>query len=364
MTDPCTSAAELSNGEIVSLWLRNPMFAAGGAELCARLAVDFPARRYAPGEAVVADGDPARGQGVVLSGMVRVFQRAVDGREQVVKLLMAPATFGEMELVHDLPFLEHVAAVSEALIAEIPLADYLQLLADNPAMMMEQLRNLSGAFCVAARSEKQLFAPLEQRLANLLLSFADRFGAPGHGGLRIGLPLPQRQLAQSLGVTRRGVINVLNRWREAAVVRRDGEQVTLLDPESLEELAAPIRGSLSYHIGMPLAGLSARPAGARARLLVEKGPRPCLGRHASIHDSVLVGRAAHCPLLLPDETVSPVHCRVFLATTGGKYWVEDLDSLNGTLVNDRLLSRRAVLHDGDRITLGATTLAFELSPQV
>ena len=42
---------------------------------------------------------------------------------------------------------------------------------------------------------------------------------------------------------------------------------------------------------------------------------------------------------------------------GAQFVVADLGSTNGTLVNDREI-REHVLQDGDRITIGRTTLQF------
>jgi pSer/pThr/pTyr-binding forkhead associated (FHA) protein len=111
---------------------------------------------------------------------------------------------------------------------------------------------------------------------------------------------------------------------------------------------------------MPLTPILGDAPDVRAELVVDRGPAPCRGRRAVVGEQVLVGRGAHCSLLLPDETVSPSHCRVFRSRTGSRYWVEDLDSLNGTRVNDREINRRTVLRDGDRLALGRTTLAFNL----
>ncbi len=347
--------------EIVALWMKNPMFACGGRELCTKLAEEFPPQSFEAEAAVVTAGDEVRSQYVLLDGLLRVFHRTSDGRETIVKLLHAPATFGEMELLHHLPYLESVVSVDASLLAAIPRGRYLELMAEHPAVLMEQLRNLAGAFCVAARNELQILAPFEQRIANFVLTFADVYGRATQEGVMITHPLPQKQIANALGATKRGVIKVLTSWREKGIIRRHGEKLFLLKPEFLETLARPIRGSLRYYIGMPLQEIDYRQSASRGHLAVLRGPRPCLGRHAVVGDELLIGRAAHCALLLPDETVELVHCRLYRATTGGRFWIEDLKSLNGTFLNNQALQRRRVLRDGDIIQVGATTLRFQMT---
>lgn len=59
-----------------------------------------------------------------------------------------------------------------------------------------------------------------------------------------------------------------------------------------------------------------------------------------------------------DSYVSRHHAWVLFIK--GSYWVEDLGSTNGTLLNDELLSERKQIFPGDRIKIGRTDLTFEL----
>ncbi len=60
--------------------------------------------------------------------------------------------------------------------------------------------------------------------------------------------------------------------------------------------------------------------------------------------------------LASDHYISRHHAWV-LQMQGG-YWVEDLGSTNGTLLNGEVLSERKQIFPGDRITFGKTELVF------
>lgn len=62
-----------------------------------------------------------------------------------------------------------------------------------------------------------------------------------------------------------------------------------------------------------------------------------------------IGRSPDNDLTVDNLAVSNYHARVYFE--GGRLVVEDLDSLNGTFVND-LRVERATLHDGDSIHVG------------
>jgi pSer/pThr/pTyr-binding forkhead associated (FHA) protein len=75
-------------------------------------------------------------------------------------------------------------------------------------------------------------------------------------------------------------------------------------------------------------------------------------------DSCLIGRSPSVELILSDDTVSAVHARVW--REGGRWWLEDLDSRNGTLLNQIPVAQSVVLCTGDRIRVGRILLEFRV----
>jgi len=68
-----------------------------------------------------------------------------------------------------------------------------------------------------------------------------------------------------------------------------------------------------------------------------------------------IGRLAANEITLADSNISRQHAEVVPVEDG--YEIIDLGSTNGTLVNDERIHSR-LLAEGDRITLGTTTLVF------
>jgi pSer/pThr/pTyr-binding forkhead associated (FHA) protein len=71
-----------------------------------------------------------------------------------------------------------------------------------------------------------------------------------------------------------------------------------------------------------------------------------------------VGRANRSDFILDAPLVSRVHCRLS-ADASGDLSVEDLDSTNGTFVNDERVSGRAALSPGDRLRVGRVELSVK-----
>lgn len=75
-------------------------------------------------------------------------------------------------------------------------------------------------------------------------------------------------------------------------------------------------------------------------------------------DELVIGRGGECGLVLPERQVSREHVRIYRA--GDTYYLEDLDSKNGTWVNGRQIKGEPVaLRDGDEINIAlAVKLTF------
>jgi hypothetical protein len=95
------------------------------------------------------------------------------------------------------------------------------------------------------------------------------------------------------------------------------------------------------------------------RLLANTGPA-----HGTVFDvgdaGATLGRLPENSICLTDGRLSRHHARIEFRD--GEYWVNDLGSQNGTLVNDQPLTAAHRLQAGDSIELGTTRLTVILDP--
>lgn len=82
---------------------------------------------------------------------------------------------------------------------------------------------------------------------------------------------------------------------------------------------------------------------------------PALGDYEFDADALplVIGRSVTADLSLPHALISRHHCE--LSERDGEYVVRDLESTNGTMVNDELISERMLRH-GDMLQLGDMTV--------
>ncbi|WKD58479.1 FHA domain-containing protein FhaB/FipA [Corynebacterium caspium] len=103
-------------------------------------------------------------------------------------------------------------------------------------------------------------------------------------------------------------------------------------------LASPVRSS-----GGPVSNIS-----------VIEGP--LLGSHMDMTglDSVVIGRSQECDFVLGDDFASSRHARLF--RRGSDWYVEDLDSRNGTFISGVRIDQPERVGAGSDIRMGRSTV--------
>ena len=92
------------------------------------------------------------------------------------------------------------------------------------------------------------------------------------------------------------------------------------------------------------------------RILSSEVPEVQVGEEFSLLAAATLGRDPTNLVVLPDRFVSAQHAIIFLKE--GRRVLRDRGSTNGTLLNGRRLTQDAVLSEGDRISIGTTTLEY------
>jgi pSer/pThr/pTyr-binding forkhead associated (FHA) protein len=91
-------------------------------------------------------------------------------------------------------------------------------------------------------------------------------------------------------------------------------------------------------------------------LTLDPEPQADLESFHFTQPTAVVGRDPACDCLLADKTISGQHARLTYEMT--QWWVEDLQSTNGTFLNQQSISTPVVLTSGDELRFGQ--LAFRV----
>ncbi len=126
--------------------------------------------------------------------------------------------------------------------------------------------------------------------------------------------------------------------------------------KDLRRTTSPAPDATGFH---QVPGLAAQPGGPDVWLIAERGGGLEPGERFDLIGGLSIGRSAEADVRIEDRYASGVHARIF--TRDGRTYVEDMNSTNGTLLNDATLNGEAELIDGDVVRIGDTEFRYEAS---
>jgi CRP/FNR family transcriptional regulator, cyclic AMP receptor protein len=203
------------------------------AETLARIAADAVRLEVDPGRTIHREGDTEPHVRLVVSGLVRVYVTAPDGRTMTVRYCRQGALLGVVSLFAS-PFVLPVSvqAISRA-----------ELLGLRPSAVREAAdRDVRVARAVIDElSERVLsfvneipgsaFTTVRQRVIRHLIDLASE----SQEGSALVVSISQQDLADAVGTVREVVVRSLRELRDAGLIRTERDRIVLLDPEGLVE---------------------------------------------------------------------------------------------------------------------------------
>ncbi|MDQ5895211.1 MAG: hypothetical protein QG596_1472, partial [Actinomycetota bacterium] len=93
-------------------------------------------------------------------------------------------------------------------------------------------------------------------------------------------------------------------------------------------------------------------------LVVVRGGGLEAGTRFDVFGGVTLGRSGEADVSFTDRYASGLHARLY--PRGDRYFLEDMNSTNGTLLDGGAVTSEAELRDGSMIEIGDTAFRFEL----
>ncbi|QAA23504.1 Crp/Fnr family transcriptional regulator [Sporolactobacillus terrae] len=167
---------------------------------------------------------------IVAKGRMKVYQISGSGREQLLRVVEPGGYEGETALFgteNDSSFGE---ALQETVVCTLAHQDFRKLLLTYPQISLKLLETNAEKLVSAENQSKfLLMEAVETRLAVYLLDLAK-----AKGSLTFDLPVKMKELAGFLGTTPETLSRKFKLLKDKALIHREKQTVTLLDPEELE----------------------------------------------------------------------------------------------------------------------------------
>jgi CRP/FNR family transcriptional regulator, dissimilatory nitrate respiration regulator len=190
-----------------------------------------PARR---GALIFRDGDPCDAMFAVVSGSVRVYKVARDGRERTLHVVRAPFSFAEAALFSDGGYPAFAAALEPTVLLVVPRPALLQVLVERPAAGLGLFQSLSQwLHRLLDELEVETFLNARARVAAWLLREMD---AAPRGARRVKLVQPRKEIASQLGMVPETLSRIQAELAERGLIRAARGYVDVLDRGGLRDL--------------------------------------------------------------------------------------------------------------------------------
>ncbi|MCB9654921.1 MAG: Crp/Fnr family transcriptional regulator [Deltaproteobacteria bacterium] len=232
-----------------------PLFAELSSSELASVAALGEARTYRAGEHVLVQGQDARNIYVLLDGFVRIFMTDHNGTSVTVRLFRPPAVFAEVEALTRTKHIEYAEVMRKALLLVFETEPFERIMDRHPSVARALLLDVCVRFRSTALGEaRAVMERVEQRLGALLLSYARVVGVRVADGIQLGTKITQDALADEVGISRKSVSRILQRWIADGFIVRRGSQYVITNVKGIVDIASTEWSGIDHDLG-------ARPAG-------------------------------------------------------------------------------------------------------
>ena len=201
--------------------------------------------RYAAGEVVFEQGQPATTFHVLLHGRLRVTQVTPEGQQVVIRMVNPGDLFGIAKALQRADYPGTAAAVTESIALGWPMSAWSGIIERHPAFAVATMQTVGTRLQEAhTRIREMSTEAVERRVGHAVLRLAKQAGKQEEDGVRIDFPVSKQDLAEMTGTTLYTVSRILSAWQEAGIVDGGRQKLTVRDPHRLLLIAYGVEPGL------------------------------------------------------------------------------------------------------------------------
>ncbi|GAB4268137.1 Crp/Fnr family transcriptional regulator [Thermincola ferriacetica] len=191
-------------------------------------------RNYKKNMIIFMEGEPGEALFFIISGKVKVYKLAEDGREQILHILKEGDVFAEVVFIDKGNYPATAQVLEDSQIGLIRNDDFERLVRENPDIALSLLRVMTYRLRQAQIQIRDIaLRDTYGRVASMLLMLAKEHGLTCAEGIKIDLFLSRQELANLIGTTRETVTRVLSDFNKSNIIRLDRQVITILDEKKL-----------------------------------------------------------------------------------------------------------------------------------
>jgi CRP/FNR family transcriptional regulator, nitrogen oxide reductase regulator len=187
------------------------------------------------GQFLFRQGEDARLCYAVLSGMVRLVQHSVEGKDVTMETFVAGDVFGLVVALMNAHYPGTAEALEDIEVIGFSSDVFWELMRRNMTLSMKVVRMLAERLQEAHSRIRELSVDrVQRRIARTLLRLARKVGVEGtEGQIHLDMRLSRQDLAQMNGATLETVSRTLTAWERDEIISAGREDITIMKPHQL-----------------------------------------------------------------------------------------------------------------------------------
>lgn len=197
----------------------------------------FTERGFLAGEIIYFESNPANRLYVVADGNVKLMHHTMSGKDIMFDILEQGEFFGSLAYEGNPAYNETAHAHTPVCTLSIEGQDFRQVLNEYPQVALKVVDIMTKRLRSAHEMVGLLsVAPVEQRLAHVLLKLGGKLGKQDEAGLLIQMPLGRNELAELTGTTAETASRVMSQLQKEGLIRTGRRWVAITDRPGLASL--------------------------------------------------------------------------------------------------------------------------------
>jgi len=193
---------------------------------------------YGAHEEVFHEGEPTFGFYLITSGIVKLSKRTSSGKKMILHIFSAGEILGAETVFGGDVYDCHAETMEPATLHFIERRAFLDILRESSEIAIHFIEQLSQDMRMfESKLVETAYEGSNERVANLLLRLAERYGCTTPNGTDVGLELKRGELAEMAGLTTETTIRTLRKFEQRGWLQLHRNRVVLLEIEALENLA-------------------------------------------------------------------------------------------------------------------------------
>lgn len=193
---------------------------------------------YKKGEIIFREGTYPIGIYCLIAGRAKKYKLDRDGTEQIIYVAKPGELLGYHALLSGGQYPDSAAALEGGRIAFIPREDFLDAVAQSPALNRLLLRTLSHEFLVLENALTVISRrPVRERLALQLIVVREKYKTDSDPAGPVEINLSRDDLASLVGTARENVVRILSEFKGDGILETRGRKIIVRDVKKLIRLA-------------------------------------------------------------------------------------------------------------------------------